>query len=123
MKYYNQPIGLIVADTQDTADKAAHLVKVKYSNVEKPVIEVKDAKKDPQRNTLFREIKANTRGKDIDKVIKGGNTIKGQYHFPIETLVSVSKPIEEGLAVYATAQWTGAMQVMISRALKIDQSK
>ncbi|KAJ8719964.1 hypothetical protein PYW07_012007 [Mythimna separata] len=123
VKYFNQPIGLIVADKQDTADKAANLVKVTYTNVEKPVIDIKIAKKDAKRNTLFREIKATARGQDVVKVIKGENTIKGQYHLPMETLVSVSKPIEEGLAVYATAQWPAAMQVMISRALKIDQSK
>ncbi|KAJ8719331.1 hypothetical protein PYW08_011506 [Mythimna loreyi] len=123
VKYFNQPIGLIVADTQDTADKAANLVKVKYANIEKPVIDIKIAKTDSKRNTLYREIKASTKGQDVAKVIKGENTIRGQYHFPMETLISVSKPIEEGLAVYATAQFPAAMQVMISRALKIDQSK
>ena len=123
VKYYSQPLGLIVADTQNNADKATLLVNVKYAQVEKPVIDINIAKKDPKRNTLFREIKATARGQDAVKVIKGENTIKGQYHFSIETLVSVTKPTEEGLAVYATAQWTAAMQVLISRALKMDQSK
>uniref|UniRef100_A0A2A4JUF7 FAD-binding PCMH-type domain-containing protein n=1 Tax=Heliothis virescens TaxID=7102 RepID=A0A2A4JUF7_HELVI len=123
VKYFSQPLGLVVADTQDTANKAVNLVKVKYTNVEKPVLEVKFAKKDPKRNILYQEIKAKTRGQDVSRVIKGETTIKGQTHLSIETLVSVTKPTEEGLAVYATAQWPSATQVMVSRALKIDQSR
>ncbi|XP_047028807.1 LOW QUALITY PROTEIN: xanthine dehydrogenase 1-like [Helicoverpa zea] len=123
VKYFSQPLGLIVADTQDTANKAVNLVKVKYANVEKPVLEVKVAKKDPKRNTLYREIKAKARGQYVSKVIKGETTIKGQTYLTIETLVSVTKPTEAGLAVYSTAQWPAATQLMVSRALKIEQSK
>ncbi|PZC72657.1 hypothetical protein B5X24_HaOG210768 [Helicoverpa armigera] len=123
VKYFSQPLGLVVADTQDTANKAVNLVKVKYANVEKPILEVKVAKKDPKRNTLYREIKAKARGQYVSKVIKGETTLKGQTYLSIETLVSVTKPTEEGLAVYSTAQWPAATQLMVSRALKIDQSK
>lgn len=123
VKHFSQPLALIVADTQAIADKAANFVKVKYTNVGKPVTDIKIAKYDPNRNTLLQEIKPLHKGLDVVKVIKGGNTIQGQYHFPLETLVSVTKATEEGIAVYASSQWPAAMQVMISRALKIDQSK
>ncbi|XP_026741864.1 xanthine dehydrogenase-like [Trichoplusia ni] len=123
VKYYNQPVALIVADSQETANLAANFVKIEYINVGKPVVDVKLAKKDPKRNKLNKEIRATHRGQDIAKVVKGDNTIYGQYHFPLETLVSVSKPSEEGLAVYATTQWTSAIQLMVSRALKLDQSR
>ncbi|CAB3227915.1 unnamed protein product [Arctia plantaginis] len=123
VKYYNQPLALIVADTQSTADTATKLVKIQYTNIQNPVIDVKEAKLDPKRNMLYKEVKATDKGCDVNRVLTGGNTIYGQQHFSIETLVCVTKPIEEGIAVYATSQWLGAMQLMISRALKLDQSR
>lgn len=123
VKYYNQPIALIVAETQYTADTATKLVKIKYTNIQNPVIDIKEAIKDPKRNSLYKEVKATDKGCNVEKVITGGNTIYGQQHFSIETLICVTKPIEEGLAVYATSQWVGAMHLMISRALKLDQSR
>ncbi|XP_075976855.1 uncharacterized protein LOC142977053 [Anticarsia gemmatalis] len=121
--FYNQPLALIVANTRAIANKATKLVKVTYTNVAKPVIDVQEAKKDPKRNTTYQTIIAPSRGNDVAKVVKGGNTIYGQYHFTMETLVCLSKPIEEGLAVYTTTQWVGGTHLMISRALKIDQSR
>ncbi|XP_022826465.1 xanthine dehydrogenase-like [Spodoptera litura] len=123
VKYFNQPLGLIVADNQDIAYEAVNLVKVTYANLEKPVIDVDEGKKDPARNTLYTEIKATTRGNDVAKVVKGSNTLKAQNYFSMETLVSLTNPIEEGFDVYATTQWPAVIQLMIYRALKVDQNK
>ncbi|CAH1637093.1 unnamed protein product [Spodoptera littoralis] len=123
VKYFNQPLGLIVADNQDIAYEAVNFVKVTYANLEKPVIDVAEGKKDPARNTLYAEIKATTRGNDVAKVIKGSNTLKAQNYFTMETLVSLTNPIEEGFDVYATTQWPTVIQLMIYHALKVDQNK
>lgn len=123
VKYYNQPIAIVVAETRALAEKAAKLVKVKYINVETPVVDVKEAKKDPKKNTPFLATEAKSKGTDIQKVIKGDNTIYGQYHFMMETLVSVTKPTEEGIEVHAATQWMDGVQMMIGRALKMDRNR
>lgn len=123
VRYYNQPIGIIVAETQACADRAAKLVKATYKNVRKPVLDIKVAKKDQKRNTQLFASTAKDRGADIAKVIKGESTIYEQYHFMMETLVCVTKPIEEGLEVHAATQWMDGVQLMIARALNMDQNR
>ncbi|KAH9639142.1 hypothetical protein HF086_018210 [Spodoptera exigua] len=123
VKYYNQPLGLIVALTQDIAYEAVDLVKVNYTDLEKPVADVNVAKKIPARNTLYAEFKATSRGNDVAKVVKGTNTIRSQNYISMETLVSVTNPLEDGFDVYATSQWPTAIHLMVYRALKIDQNK
>ncbi|KAJ0176322.1 hypothetical protein K1T71_008496 [Dendrolimus kikuchii] len=120
ISYYDQPIAIIVAKTRHLAYFATKLVDVKYSNVKKPVIDVQIAKKDPERVNLLYESNAKIIGNDIHKVIKGNNTIYGQYHYTMESIACVTIPSEDGLEVHATSQWMDGMQLMISRALNID---
>ncbi|XP_049875013.1 xanthine dehydrogenase-like [Pectinophora gossypiella] len=123
VKYYNQPLGIIVATTRSIADRAAKMVNVKYSNVKPPVIAIKKAKKDPKRNTLYFAANAKNRGNDIIKVIKGQTTVYGQYHFSMETLVCVTKPMEQGIEIHPASQWMDGVHLMVSRALKMDQNR
>nr|XP_034832955.1 xanthine dehydrogenase-like [Maniola hyperantus] len=123
VKYYDQPLGVIVAESQAIAAKAATLVHVEYINIRKPVIDLQKAKNDPTRVKVFSSIEATSRGTDVTKVIKGSNTVYGQYHFPMETMAAVVHPTEEGLKIYATTQWTDLTQQATSRVLKLDQSR
>ncbi|XP_049874984.1 uncharacterized protein LOC126373065 [Pectinophora gossypiella] len=123
IKYFNQPIGIIVAESRALADRAAKLVDVKYSGIKKPVIDIKEAKKDPARNIVVANTPAKEKGADVQKVIKGESTVYGQYHFSMETLVCVSKPIEEGLEVHAATQWMDGVQQMTAEALNMDVNR
>lgn len=123
VQYYNQPVGVIVAETQHIADRAANLVDVTYSNVKKPVIDVKEAVKDPNRLSLYTSVTATNKGTDVSKVIKGSMTIYQQYPFCMETLCSVSIPSEDGLEVHAATQLSMGVQVAISRALNMPLNK
>ncbi|XP_022826463.1 xanthine dehydrogenase 1-like [Spodoptera litura] len=123
VKYYNQPLGIIVAETQHLADRATKLVKVTYKNVKKPVIDIKVAKADSTRNTLFTSVDAASPGTDVYKTITGSSTLYGQYPFTMETLVCLAKPTEEGLEVHCATQWLDGTHVMISRALKMEENK
>lgn len=118
--YYNQPVAIVVAETRHLAHFATKLVEVKYRNISKPVIDIQEAKKNNKRVKLVFESIAKDKGNDVAEVIKGSNTMYGQYHFMMELLSCVSKPSEEGLVVHATSQWMDGMQLMISRALKIE---
>ncbi|XP_052742072.1 probable aldehyde oxidase gad-3 [Bicyclus anynana] len=122
VKYYNQPYGIIVAETQSIAQKAASLVQVTYSNVKKPVTDIKVSKKDPSKATLFKTKEATRTGTEVTNTIKGENSFYWQYHFSMETLVCVTHPTEEGLKVYSATQWIHAVQTMVQRVLKLNQS-
>ncbi|XP_013191578.1 uncharacterized protein LOC106135750 isoform X1 [Amyelois transitella] len=123
VKYYNQPIGIIVAESRDLADRAAKLVKVNYSGTKKPVINLKEAKNDQKRLKSFKSEIATDKGSDVKKVVSGANHILYQYHMCMETLVCVTRPTEQGLEVHSAAQWLDGTQLMISRALKMDENR
>lgn len=123
VKYNNQPLGIIVAESRVIADSAAKLVKVKYSGTKKPVIDLKQAKDDTKRLKSFKEDPALNKGFDVEKVVKGVNHIYDQYHMCMETLVCVTRPTEEGVEVHSATQWLDGTQLMISRALKIQENK
>ncbi|XP_034833025.2 xanthine dehydrogenase/oxidase-like [Maniola hyperantus] len=123
VKYFDQPLGVIVAKTQAIANKAATFVHVEYINIRKPILDIKLAKNDPTRTTLFWKTDATSTGNDVFKVIKGSNTIYGQYHFTMETLSCVAHPTEQGLKLYATTQWMDLIHQATSRVLKLDQNK
>lgn len=123
VQYFNQPFGIIVAETQHNADSAAKLVTASYKNTRIPTIDIKVTKNDPTRITLNTQTNATERGTDVFKMIKGENTIYGQYHFAMENIACVTRPTEEGLELFCTTQWMDGVQMMISKALNIDQSR
>ncbi|PZC72656.1 hypothetical protein B5X24_HaOG210767 [Helicoverpa armigera] len=123
VKYYHQPLGIVVANSQHIAIRATSLVKVTYNNVKTPVIDIKVAKTDATRSTLVSSIDATSTGTDVYKTMSGSNTFYGQYPFTMETLLCVAKPTEEGIEVHSATQWLDATHVMISRALNMDENK
>lgn len=123
IKYFNQPIGVIAAKTKYIAKKLAKMVDVKYTNIKMPVIDVKQAKKNPKRNSLFGKIDAKSKGTDIEKVIKSSHTVRSQMHVTMETIACITRPTEDCIEVFTTTQWMDAAQSMISRALNIPQSR
>ncbi|CAB3227927.1 unnamed protein product [Arctia plantaginis] len=123
VEYYNQAIAIVVAESRYIADSAAKLVSATYKNVKDPLIDVKYTQDNPTRSSLSDKIDATEIGNDVTDIIKGNNSIYGQYHFVMETLSCVTKPSDEGLDVYCASQWLDGIQLMISRALKMDQNR
>ncbi|KAJ8719954.1 hypothetical protein PYW07_011997 [Mythimna separata] len=123
IKYFNQPIGIVVAETRYIADRAAKLVEATYTNVRAPLLDIRQTKDDPNRTTQFAQIEATDRGTEVAKEIKGVNSVYGQYHFTMETLTTVVKPSDEGLDVYCSTHWMEGAQLMISRALNMEQNR
>ncbi|CAH0677124.1 unnamed protein product [Chilo suppressalis] len=122
VRYYNQPLGIIVAETRHLADRAAKMVRVTYKNVKRPIIDINEAKNDPLRLMQYASTQATEKGNDVAHVIRGANSIYQQYHFMMETLVCVTRPSEQGLEVFSATQWMDGTQMMISRALKMDSN-
>lgn len=123
MKYFNQPFGIVVAETQHIADVAAKLVRATYINETSPVLDIKVAKNDPNRVTLYNTTNATNTGNDVAKKINGNHTIREQYHFCMETLVCVTQSSEEGLSTYPASQWMDGIQWTISRLLNISKNR
>ncbi|XP_075977021.1 uncharacterized protein LOC142977165 [Anticarsia gemmatalis] len=125
IKFYDQAIGLIVAETERTANRAALLVKVNYKvDKKKPILTINDAReRDPSRITLFTVVPAKDRGLDVQRVLKGCDNIFWQYHFTMETISAVTRPSELGLDVWCATQFTDSVHIGISDALKMEQCR
>ncbi|CAK1542874.1 unnamed protein product [Leptosia nina] len=123
VKFFNQPIGIIVAEDDHIAQMASSLVCVTYRNTRKPVIDVKEAKHLKDKTYLVKIINGSNQGEDVVSVIRGNNTEYGQYHFCYENIVCVSWPTEDGIAARAATQSTDSDQITSSRCLNIDQNR
>lgn len=124
IQHYNQPVAIIVAETQAVASIASKKVVITYSNTDTPmVINLNEAIKDPKRLKLTTSRNAAEKGTDIVKTIKGESTIFGQYHFAMENICCISRPTEEGLQIFATTQWFEGLRWITSKALLIPENQ
>ena len=125
IKYYDQPLGLIVAETERLAHQAALLVKINYKvDKKKPVLKIKDAReREPERVSLFIVLPARDRGTNVQKVFKGSEDIYSQYPFHMENQTVVSRPSEDGIDVLASTQWLDSFHICLSDVLNIPQNR
>ncbi|XP_071116536.1 uncharacterized protein [Haliotis cracherodii] len=126
--YSGQPIGIIVAVDQPSADTAASMVKVTYKNVQPPIITMEDA---IQKKSIFpnaaQEFKKGDAAAAIagsDKQISGRIKVGHQYHFQMETQVSICYPAEDGVGVslLSSTQWSDMEQLIVAKLLNIPES-
>nr|CAD7461029.1 unnamed protein product [Timema tahoe] len=127
--YEGQPVGIIVAVTRRLANKAANNVRIQYTNVEKPVIQLRDivGAENGTRVDL-----GQASGANIDKgvtvpigvthVVKGSFCNSRQYHFTMETQTCLTVPTENGLNVFSSTQWMDNVQGAIAQILAIPEN-
>ncbi|KAJ2951736.1 hypothetical protein O0L34_g13901 [Tuta absoluta] len=129
IKFYGQPVAIVVAASEALAASAAKKVNVIYKNIstKPPVLTIDEAKKDSTRyqpstadDTI---IKPKGRGVNTTKVIKGTYQIEAQYHYYLEPITSVVVPVDKGLEVYDSSQWLDLTQTSIAKCLGISESK
>ncbi|XP_061392390.1 uncharacterized protein LOC133327873 [Musca vetustissima] len=124
VRYYDQPLGMIVAFSSDIANRAACKVKVIYS---KGADLIMPTLPDVFANNRMERIHniAPSKVKDIklseaaDISGKGIFEIGLQYHFTMEPQTCIVVPFEQGLQVWATTQWMDHTQAVISKMLQI----
>ncbi|MEA1972276.1 MAG: molybdopterin cofactor-binding domain-containing protein, partial [Candidatus Cloacimonadota bacterium] len=127
IEYYGQPIALVVAETQDIADKAANLIDVEYEELE-PIISIDES---IERENYF----------DAARIIKKGNIEKAfeQAEHIIEDTIYISSAQEQlyletqrsmaildddgGITIYASTQSTTDAQKMTAKVLNLPQNK
>ncbi|RZF41173.1 hypothetical protein LSTR_LSTR016213, partial [Laodelphax striatellus] len=123
--YAGQPIGIIVADSWDLANRAACEVKVEFTDLKKPLITVSNVleTKDPTRIIPLGEVKAKLKKDNIKHVIKGRMELGKQYHFTMEPQTCLCIPKEDGIEVISSTQWPHNVQSAVSVALGIPTNK
>uniref|UniRef100_A0A0A1WXK0 Aldehyde oxidase 2 n=1 Tax=Zeugodacus cucurbitae TaxID=28588 RepID=A0A0A1WXK0_ZEUCU len=124
VKYYGQPIGVLVAQTNDIANRIASKVKVTYSSSihniltsTKEVFEAHEMKRiNMIKTSKFDEIKFS---QEPDINAKGLFEMGGQYHFTMEPQTTIVVPFEEAFQVWAATQWMDHTQSVIAKMLKL----
>ncbi|XP_045499904.1 abscisic-aldehyde oxidase-like [Colias croceus] len=124
--HFDQPIGIIAAETEVLANRAVELVHVTYKkDDQKPLLDIRDVKMlDPSRITLYKSNPAEKEpGVDVHRVIKETENIFWQYHYTMETQSCVTRPSEDGIDVLSSTQYPDMMHLAISELLNIEQSR
>ncbi|XP_055877206.1 uncharacterized protein LOC106059682 [Biomphalaria glabrata] len=106
--FAGQSIGLIVAETQVQAFNAVKKVKATYTDLRKPVLSLDDSmslnyKFDSKVPDVCLGDPENA-FKTVDKIVEGECRMGAQYHFFLETHVSLAVPSEDGIDLYASTQ-------------------
>ncbi|CAH2090197.1 unnamed protein product [Euphydryas editha] len=124
IKYYGQPVAIVVATTQELAINASYKVKVTYKNVKNisPVLTITEGKLDAARIITGTTIEPKGRGTNVRKAIKGVYEIGPQYHYYMEPLSCVSIPLDKGIEVYDATQWMDLTQAAVARCLNMSES-
>ncbi|KAK6190255.1 hypothetical protein SNE40_002166 [Patella caerulea] len=123
--FAGQPLGLIVAEDQITADSAAEMVKVTYKNVLPPILTIDDA---IRNNSFFTPITGLSAGDADGAIAKSAHQLTGQvscteqYHYHLETQISICYPTEDGMNILAGAQWINAVQRAVGQVLNVPAS-
>ncbi|KAF2897493.1 hypothetical protein ILUMI_08680, partial [Ignelater luminosus] len=124
VKYYFQPLGMIVANTQELAETAANMVKAEYSPGEKPFLSIRQilAAGANDRTREDASLKASRKGEDVKHVVKGTFDTTWQYHYHMETQICAVVPKEDSLDIYPGTQWMDLIQVAVASVLNISEN-
>lgn len=130
VKYYGQPVGIVVAETNALANRAAELVELIYEGGAQEVFAtLKDVLNGGPSSRIEHKIKsevseAGTSTKlqppsaDVFDVSGKGELDMGlQYHFFMEPHTTVAVPTEGGLQLYVATQFMDLTQVIVSKLL------
>jgi xanthine dehydrogenase/oxidase len=127
VSYAGQAIGMVVAETHEQATEAAKHVDVKYANIRKPILTIKEA---IEANSFHdqhhgKDFTAGDPSKAIDEAelkLDGEFFMDGQYHFYLESQVSIVNRCEDQYDVYSSTQWTDAIQNAVTQILGLESA-
>jgi xanthine dehydrogenase/oxidase len=132
--FHNQPVGIILAETFDLANKTAKLIDVKYESIEqekeeKILTSIEDVLKyEPEKIEIFESfcknpLKSRENTENVKHSISGEIKLGMQFHFTMEPQTCICIPNEEGLEVYSATQWMDLTQSAISEVLNEPMNK
>ncbi|CAG9815391.1 unnamed protein product, partial [Phaedon cochleariae] len=123
-----QIIGLVAAETQMIAQKAAKAVKIDYEELKPVIISIEDAIK---HKSFFNYSRTMLRGdvervfREAPNVLEGQCRLGGQEHFYLETqgCIVIPKPEDDEIKIYSSTQNPTEISRMVSQALGISENK
>ncbi|XP_033150124.1 xanthine dehydrogenase [Drosophila busckii] len=125
IKFYGQPIGMLLATSNSLANRAVELVEVSYKGGAEQVLPsmkhvlAAAASGDRIKHTI-KSLISNLDLKEEHEVSSSGQLDMGlQYHYFMEPHTTVVVPFEGGLQVYCATQWMDLTQDIISKMLKL----
>ncbi|CRL08602.1 CLUMA_CG021290, isoform A [Clunio marinus] len=130
IKFYGQPVGIILAETFELSNQAAELVDVFILELNKDDVNKVATSLDnlqtfpPSKLQIASEFckKASKIGEKCKHKLKGKFKLESQFHYSMEPQTCVVVPVEDGLDVYSSTQWIDMTQIAIAEALKIPES-
>ncbi|XP_055329954.1 uncharacterized protein LOC129582465 [Paramacrobiotus metropolitanus] len=123
--YAGQPVAFVVAETRDQAEAAAALVKITYSNIQKPILTFSDAIAAKSFHGEPIEIKIGDAQAGLASAphkISGDFEMGTQAHYHMETMTALAVPNEDGLDVEAGTQWLDYEQAGVAQVLGIPKN-
>ncbi|KAJ3639855.1 hypothetical protein Zmor_003190 [Zophobas morio] len=126
VKFYDQPLGIIVGTNREVVNEASKLVEVTYVLPDTELLLtsrqiLQQGRKD--RIRYYKTLQPSRKGNDVKHVIKGTVDLYHQYHFHMETHCCQVVPNEDGLVVYSSTQWMDVIQIAIAKMLNIPQHR
>ncbi|XP_053687412.1 aldehyde oxidase 1-like [Sabethes cyaneus] len=131
VKFHSQPIGLVVAESFELANRAAALVDVCYERI--PNIPLYVTVQQVLENHAYHRIE--NQGFDRHGALYSRSSAQGpikiqgylnladQYHYSMETQACFCVPKEDGMDIYSATQYTTHVMIAVSEALKVPQSR
>lgn len=124
VQFYGQPAGVIVADREKKANRAAKLVKVIYNaeSKNKPLLNIQEVLASPEKSQRVRNdasVDPTDTGNDVKTVVNGSMSIGSQYHYYMEPQTSVARLSEDGMEVFSSTQWMDLSNVAVAKLLKV----
>ncbi|XP_064080821.1 xanthine dehydrogenase/oxidase-like [Macrobrachium nipponense] len=122
-----QPIGIVVAKDQATAQMAAKRVRVLYEDIKPIIVTTQDAKREKSFYGKYplRQGEPESALRTSDHIIEGEMHVGGQEHFYLETNTCLVVPkVEDGeIEVFASSQYLTGLQTFIAKVLDIPLSR
>ncbi|XP_035910093.1 xanthine dehydrogenase-like [Anopheles stephensi] len=128
--FHGQPVGLMVANTFEAAQKAAQKVRLNYSaKADKPIYPTVKDVADAKCHDRVVDIDYGFTGKSYtDSVTEPSITVSGtfesggQYHYTMETQTCVCLPLEDGMEVHSATQAVTLTQIAIAQMLGVPEN-
>ncbi|CAG9767287.1 unnamed protein product [Ceutorhynchus assimilis] len=127
IKYFSQPIGIIVASSHEIAQEAAELVEITYKlSTEKPLLSIIDVLTRGDTTRIVQEhIEEPTKKGALNNTrqISGSFNVSWQYHYHLETQCCSAIPKEDGIDLYPASQWMDLTQCAVAAVLNIPANR
>ncbi|XP_065095835.1 uncharacterized protein LOC135717607 [Ochlerotatus camptorhynchus] len=127
--FHGQPVGVILAESFQLANRASKLVCIEYSEQDGPILPTLQHVLQSNATDRIAPVGSPQTGPNYETSsggyyrISGQVSLEGQYHYTLETQTCICVPKEDGMDVYCATQDIDHAQVTIAGVLKLPQSK